>query len=189
MGNRLTKIYTRTGDQGTTALADGKKISKTHQRVHCLGSIDQLNAYFGIIRSTLLKPDLANEFEDLQHQLFNIGGELCMPELISILQKDIDNLEASIDRMNSNLPALKDFILPGGSPEAAQIHLARTHCRIAETQLVALHESEPLRSELLSYINRLSDWLFLAARIQLKFQEKEEVIWKNPYSKPTQESK
>lgn len=188
MGNRLSKIYTKTGDQGTTAVSDGVRITKSHPRICALGGIDQLNASIGLLLTHALPPLIDTQLQRLQHILFDIGGELSMPELVSVSQQEIQALEQQIDQMNSNLQPLKEFILPGGSPAAAWCHIIRTQCRLSETQLIALHESAPengLRPELLAYINRLSDWLFVAARAIIHAEGLEEVLWKNTYSRPT----
>lgn len=187
MGNRLSKIYTKTGDQGTTAVSDGVRIPKSHPRICTLGAVDQLNAAIGLLCCNHLPDDITNKLNDIQHRLFDIGGELSMPELISISQQHLIELEAHLDMMNEQLPPLKEFILPGGSPAAAQCHVVRTQCRIAETQCIQLMESNPstpIRPEVLAYMNRLSDWFFVCARFILKWEGKPEVLWQNPYSKP-----
>lgn len=189
MGNRLSKIYTKTGDQGTTAVSDGIRIPKSHPRICTLGAVDQLNATIGLLCCEDLPAEIASQLNDIQHRLFDIGGELSMPELTSITQDHIAALETHLDTMNEQLSPLKEFILPGGSRAAAQCHIARTQCRIAETLCISLKESAPqapIRSELLAYINRLSDWFFVCARFILKWEEKPEVLWQNPYSKPNQ---
>ena len=184
MGHRLSKIYTKTGDKGKTAVSDGVRIPKSHPRICTLGAMDQLNAQIGVLLCESLPEQIVLTLQRLQHKLFDIGGELSMPELTSVSQADIEQLEAEIDSMNEQLTPLKEFILPGGSKAAALCHVARTQCRIAETQCIALIESEPevkIRNELLAYINRLSDWLFVAARMILKLDSKAEVLWQNKY--------
>lgn len=187
MGHRLSKIYTKTGDQGTTAVSDGFRISKSHPRICALGSLDQLNATIGLLLTETLPQPIQLQLQRLQHFLFDIGSELSMPELISVTQDDIQALENDIDRMNAQLQPLKEFILPGGSKPAAMCHVARTLCRTTETQLIQLTESSPttpLRGELLAYINRLSDWLFVAARSITYAEGNSEILWKNPYTRP-----
>lgn len=187
MGNRLSKIYTKTGDQGKTAVSDGLRIPKSHPRIATLGSLDQLNAYIGLLLNEPLPNTVQTKLQRLQHFLFDIGGELSMPELISVTEEDVQELEHDIDAMNSKLKPLKEFILPGGSRAASTCHVVRTQCRAAETQLIALVESNPLnpiRAELLAYMNRLSDWLFVAARMITHAEGNEEILWKNPYSRP-----
>ena len=183
MATRLSKIYTKTGDLGTTALADGARIPKTDTRIVIIGEVDHLNALFGLVRCESLEPQLEAHFNTLQHLLFDLGGELCMPALISLKSEHIQWLEDDIDRMNETLPTLKDFILPGGSPAAAQLHVARTTTRKLECQMIEHHEQHSLRQDILIFINRLSDWLFVAARSQLKFEQQSEVLWNNPYKK------
>jgi len=183
MGKRLSKIYTKTGDSGTTALADGARISKTNIRVKLMGAVDHLNSCIGVIRAEQIDQDIDAMLTKVQHHLFDIGGELCMPELTAINDSVLEELEESIDLMNSELQPLKEFILPGGSKVAAALHMARTQSRLVETQFVELHEQSAQRSQLLSYINRLSDWLFVAARFQLLKNGNAEILWSNPYKK------
>ena len=184
MGHRLSKIYTRTGDAGTTAVSDGKRISKSSPRIKALGALDGLNAQIGIMLCEQLPPLVQIQLERLQHILFDIGGELSMPELVSVTDESTTELETQIDLMNESLEPLKEFILPGGSRASAQCHLLRTETRSIEIQLIELHEAEPIRQEVTAYINRLSDWFFVAARYILLQEGKPEVLWKNPYSRP-----
>lgn len=184
MGHRLSKIYTRTGDAGTTAVSDGKRISKSSPRIKALGALDCLNAHIGIMLCEALPPLVQTQLERLQHILFDIGGELSMPELVSVTGESIKELENQIDLMNESLEPLKEFILPGGSKASAQCHLLRTETRSIEIQLIELHETETLRQDITAYVNRLSDWFFVAARYILLQEGKPEVLWKNPYSRP-----
>ncbi len=180
MGNRLSKIYTRTGDDGSTGLGDGSRVGKDSLRVTAYGSVDELNSVLGmILADTGLPQELASELQRIQHTLFDLGGELCIPGMALIEDPDIAWLEASIDRHNASLPPLKEFILPGGGMAAATCHLARTVCRRAERELVALHRVEPVRTQTLRYLNRLSDLLFVLARILARQHGQGEVLWQH----------
>lgn len=193
MGNRLTKIYTRTGDDGTTGLANGNRVSKSDLIFVVMGDVDELNAHVGMISAhlnnltRLPKPldnqpthaQLQNSLSTVQHLLFNVGGELAMPEYKGISDQHITWLEDQIDALNEHLPALKDFILPAGSVLVSQIHIARTVCRRAERQAVHLvnHSSDALSSPCLKLLNRLSDWLFVLSRYCAKLEQSQEVLW------------
>ncbi|MCS7070712.1 MAG: cob(I)yrinic acid a,c-diamide adenosyltransferase [Anaerolinea sp.] len=164
------KIYTRTGDDGTTSLFSGGRVSKHHLRVECYGTVDELNSCLGVARAQRPVPEADRYLNRVQHQLFNLGADLATPQnapstyVIRIDQSAIDWLEASIDRMTEELPALTYFILPGGTPAGAQIQLARTICRRAERLAVQLAEHEDLGAFVIPYLNRLSDFLFTLAR-------------------------
>ena len=187
MGNRLSKIYTRTGDDGTTGMADGSRVSKADNLFSVMGDVDELNSHIGLIRAQLTQTstdvnkeaDFAQALVIIQHLLFNIGGELAMPEYEGVSAVHIDWLEQQIDVMNSTLPALKDFILPTGSVLVSQLHVARTVCRRAERQAVLLQQQRPeaIRPTAVSFINRLSDWLFVAARFCTDPEQVSEVLW------------
>lgn len=199
MGNRLSKIYTRTGDDGSTGMADGSRLSKGDALFSVMGDVDELNSHVGLIRAQLsqaitaaikgLQPlperlqsqlaDFSQALIVIQHLLFNIGGELAMPEYEGITATHIDWLEQQIDAMNSTLPPLKDFILPTGSVLVSQLHVARTVCRRAERQAVILQQQRPdaIRNTAVSLINRLSDWLFVAARFCTNPAHISEVLW------------
>ena len=187
MGNRLSKIYTRTGDDGTTGMADGSRVSKADNLFSVMGDVDELNSHIGLIRAQLTQTstdvnkeaDFAQALVIIQHLLFNIGGELAMPEYEGVSAAHIDWLEQQIDAMNAKLPALKDFILPTGSVLVSQLHVARTVCRRAERQAVLLQQQRPeaIRPTAVSFINRLSDWLFVAARFCTDPEEVSEVLW------------
>lgn len=187
MGNRLSKIYTRTGDDGTTGMADGSRVSKADHLFSVMGDVDELNSHIGLVRAQLTqtsidetqKADFAQALVIIQHLLFNIGGELAMPEYEGVSAVHIDWLEQQIDAMNSTLPALKDFILPTGSVLVSQLHVARTVCRRAERQAVLLQQqrSEAIRPTAVRFINRLSDWLFVAARFCTDPEQVSEVLW------------
>ena len=201
MGNRLSKIYTRTGDNGSTGMADGSRVSKADHLFNVMGDVDELNSHIGLIRAHLaqtannqvsdqpllthVSPQQASDFEQalviIQHLLFNIGGELAMPEYEGINATHIDWLEQQIDTMNTSLPPLKDFILPTGSVLVSQLHIARCVCRRAERQAVSLQEqrTKAIRPTAVSLINRLSDWLFVAARFCTDPNQVSEVLWDN----------
>ena len=186
MGNRLSKIYTRTGDDGTTGMADGSRISKADLRFDAMGKIDLLNSQIGLLRGYLsqdnhVQPNHAQfdaKLSRLQHQLFNLGGELAMPEYRGILAEYVIELENQIDEWNSHLPPLKDFILPAGTIVTSQVHIARCYCRDAERLLVALNSRDDNVSPIsLQFINRLSDWLFVLARVVARLDDGQEVLW------------
>ena len=183
MGNRLTKVYTRTGDQGTTGLADGSRRAKNDVRVACMGEVDELNACLGLCSSRLDDGPMRQLLFALQHDLFDIGAELCQPGKQLITDEYVDGLEKSADRFNAGLGDLKEFILPGGSPAVASLQLARTVCRRVERALVSLAEKEDLNPATASYINRLSDLLFILARAQSHAEGGSEVYWNSKYSR------
>lgn len=180
MGNRLSKIYTRTGDDGTTGLGDGTRIAKNSLRVAALGDVDELNAVLGILQTEPLEANIYAVIEAIQHDLFNLGGELCMPDHSMVKPERVTALENQLDAWNDNLAPLKEFILPGGSRAAAYCHLARTVCRRAERTMHALNEQEPLNDPALQYINRLSDLLFVLSRILNKAAGVSDVLWQPP---------
>jgi cob(I)alamin adenosyltransferase len=177
MGNRLSKIYTRTGDKGTTGLGDGSRVDKDSLRVETFGTVDELNSHVGLV----LTADIENSIRDCltrtQHELFDLGGELCMPGYTLIPETCIDQLESDLDHFNEDLPPLKDFILPGGSEAAARCHLARTVCRRAERLMVSLAKVEDINEVSLRYLNRLSDLLFVIARVLARSNGGTEVLW------------
>ena len=179
---RLTKIYTRTGDKGTTRLANGEEVSKDSLRVTAYGDIDELNSAIGMSRTYNPDPKIAVALEKIQHILFDIGGELASAGMITDLlpQEAITELEHRIDELNSELPPLEEFILPGGTPGAASLHLARTICRRSERQVITLNHSDVVAPEIIQYLNRLSDLLFVMARYENHRGENSEVYWKNP---------
>lgn len=165
MGNRITKIYTRKGDDGSTGLASGHRVSKDGLLIQSIGDVDELNSTIACIRASQSNNKIDELLIAIQHHLFNIGGELSAPQCTFIQQSNIDWLERWIDFFNQDLPPLKEFILPGGDIGIAHCHLARTVCRRAERSLVAWSRHSVLRSELIQYINRLSDLLFVLARV------------------------
>jgi cob(I)alamin adenosyltransferase len=177
MGNRLSKIYTRTGDQGTTGLGDGERVVKDCARVAAYGTVDELNSAIGLVLSAVLPDAVSACLTRTQHELFDLGGELCMPGTTLIPEAYVGQLEADLDAFNEDLPPLKDFILPGGSESAARCHLARTICRRAERKVVTLGREEELNPVSLRYLNRLSDLLFVIARVLARADGGSEVIW------------
>ena len=178
MGNRLSKIVTRTGDQGTTGLATGDRIAKTHVRVRALGDVDELNSHLGVVLTHDLSEPVRKALTRIQHQLFDLGGELSMPGATVIGEKQIEQIEGDVSALNADLPPLKEFVLPGGNAQAAACHLARAIARRSERSLWALHESEPINPISLRFANRLSDLLFVAARVLARRDGGKEVSWK-----------
>ena len=179
MGNRLSKIYTKTGDDGTTGLGDGTRVAKDSARVTAYGTVDEANSAIGMVLASPLPDDIAHLLVTLQHQLFDLGGELCIPGHAAVFDADIDALEQSLDRYNEALPPLKDFILPGGGEAAARCHVARTVVRRAERETVTLARHDAVRPEAIRYLNRLSDLLFVLSRVLARASGHGEVLWKH----------
>lgn len=188
MGNRLSKIYTRTGDKGTTGLGNGERVAKDHERVEAYGTVDELNCAIGVLlASPGLPPAVSSCLTEIQHELFDLGGELCIPGSRAISAAHIERLEQQLDAFNEPLPALKEFILPGGGPMSAACHLARAIARRAERRvwtLVALEASAPMPQERVNpeatrYLNRLSDLLFVIARVLSRQECGAEVLWRH----------
>ena len=185
MGHRISKVYTGTGDDGQSGLADGSRLPKSHPRFEAMGALDQLNSQLGMLLASLQQetkthPALQSVSDVLapwQHILFDLGGELAMPEYQVIQQAHVQQLEQQIDQWTALLPPLKDFILPGGSTLIAQAHLCRCEARTAERRCRQLHEQDALRTPVLAFINRLSDLFFVAARIIALHQQCAEVLW------------
>ncbi|MCD7098189.1 cob(I)yrinic acid a,c-diamide adenosyltransferase [Stenotrophomonas sp. MMGLT7] len=178
MGHRLSRIYTRTGDDGSTGLGDGSRIGKDAPRVAAYGTVDEANSAIGLLLAAQLPQDVRELLTAVQHQLFDLGGELCIPGHAAIAAADIQALERQLDRYNAPLPPLKDFILPAGGEAAARCHLARTVVRRAERETVALARVEPVRTEAIGYLNRLSDLLFVLARVLARADGHGEVLWR-----------
>ena len=183
MGKRLSKIYTRTGDGGETGLGDGSRVSKTHERVEAMGTVDELNAFVGVVIESLATED-AEELGDCvaflqkcQHRIFDLGGEISIPGFNLITAHHVDAVEAELDRLNANLEPLENFIMPGGSPMIANCHLARAVCRRAERRLLTLAQEEPVNACGQQYLNRLSDYLFVLARYCAFITNTPEVLW------------
>ena len=179
MGNRLSKIYTRTGDDGTTGLGDGTRVAKDSARVAAYGTVDEANSAIGVMLAAALPDEVRNQLVSIQHQLFDLGGELCIPGHAAIDDADAERLEQWLDAHNADLPALKDFILPGGGEAAARCHLARTIVRRAERETVTLARHDAVRPQAIRYLNRLSDLLFVLARVLARADGHGEVIWKH----------
>ncbi|MCK7594954.1 cob(I)yrinic acid a,c-diamide adenosyltransferase [Pseudomarimonas salicorniae] len=177
MGNRLSKIYTRTGDDGTTGLGDGSRVAKDSARVTAYGTVDELNSQIGVVIASDTAEDIRELLLGVQHQLFDLGGELCIPGHSAIHEADVERLEQTLDRFNADLPPLKDFILPGGGLAAAHCHVARTVCRRAERELVTLSHHDAVRPEAIRYLNRLSDLLFVLCRVLARASGHGEVLW------------
>ena len=179
MGHRLSKIYTRTGDDGTTGLGDGERVPKTHVRIEAYGTVDEANSAIGMVLAVAGLPEnLHRLLTRIQHELFDLGSELAVPGYSAIKQPHIDVLERELDALNENLPMLKEFILPGGGPAAAACHLARTITRRAERATWKLLETEPGAHEAPQYLNRLSDLLFVIARVLARHENGAEILWK-----------
>jgi cob(I)alamin adenosyltransferase len=185
MGNRLSKIYTRTGDDGTTGLGDGTRVPKDGARVEAYGTVDELNSAIGVLLATPGLPDGVTAcLLEIQHELFDMGGELCIPGHQVITAEHILRLERTLDGFNDALPPLKEFILPGGGPAAAACHLARTVARRAERRVWTLAKAEPVSTEVSKYLNRLSDLLFVLARVLARHERGVEVLWRHDRGKP-----
>ena len=185
MGFRLSKIYTRTGDTGETGLGDGRRVAKDHPRVEAIGEVDTLNSQLGLLLAGLAAEtprypaleEISEVLRPCQHRLFDLGGELAMPAYQALNLAEIERLEAAIDGWNEELGPLENFILPGGSTLVAQAHVCRSLARSAERRCQQLNAVEPLAGPGLAYINRLSDLLFVAARVIARRQGVAEVLW------------
>ena len=179
MGNRLTRIYTRTGDDGTTGLTDGSRLSKSSLRIEALGEVDELNSVLGMVLAHELPPGVRDGLSEVQHDLFNLGGELATPGLELLETGRVAWLESTLDGFNATLPPLKEFILPGGGRAASVCHLARAVCRRVERRLVALGHEDSVRPLLREYLNRLSDLLFVLCRVLAREVGEGEVFWRS----------
>jgi len=178
VGNRLSNIYTRTGDDGTTGLGDGSRTSKDSARVEAYGTVDEANSAIGMVLATTAVPDDVRLcLTEVQHDLFELGGELCIPGHVAITNDFIERLEDQLDQFNGDLPRLKEFILPGGGHAAAACHLARTIVRRAERRTYTLANVEDVRPEVVKYLNRLSDLLFVLARVIARAESGQEMLW------------
>lgn len=176
-GHRLSKIYTRTGDQGTTGLGDGNRVKKDSLRIHALGEVDELNSVIGLLLVENLPENARASLTEIQHDLFDLGGELSIPGMALLSSVHVGRLEHELDEMNRDLEPLKDFILPGGTRAAAIAHQARAVCRRAERSLVALAGSEQLQDTARHFLNRLSDFLFVLARYLNRVAGRGDVMW------------
>lgn len=179
MGNRLSKIYTRTGDDGTTGLGDGSRIEKDSLRVEAMGCVDELNAALGILLTEPLPEQIAPTLTQIQHDLFDLGGEISIPGYRLLQAIHIEALEQTLDSLNTQLAPLKEFILPGGTRAAALCHMARTICRRAERTLLSLHRQQAMNDAALPYLNRLSDLLFVMARYLNHAAGETDVLWQH----------
>ena len=178
MGHRLSKIYTRTGDDGSTGLGDGSRVDKDSLRVEAFGTVDELNSAIGVLAAYPLPDVIAGELPGIQHDLFDMGGELCIPGHSVLGDRQVERLERCLDGLNEGLDPLKEFILPGGVAAAAACHLARTVCRRAERRVVSLAREETVNAAGLRYLNRLSDLLFVMARSLNHSAGRADVLWK-----------
>lgn len=184
MGNRLSRIYTRTGDDGTTGLGDGTRVPKDSLRVEAFGTVDELNSAIGVLLATPEIPAaVAACLTEVQHELFDLGGELCIPGHRAITAEQVMRLEKSLDEFNDTLPPLKEFILPGGGPAAAACHMARAIARRTERRVWTLAKAESVSAEVARYLNRLSDLLFVLARVLARHERGAEVLWRHDRGK------
>jgi cob(I)alamin adenosyltransferase len=180
MGNRLSKIYTRTGDDGTTGLGDGTRVAKDSARIEAIGAVDELNSAVGVVLGVADLPlPVIKLLHEVQHDLFDLGGELSIPGHTILSADYIARLEQALDGFNDNLPALQEFILPSGGPATAACHLARAIARRAERRVLALERSEQVAEFLPQYLNRLSDLLFVLARVLVRHERGSEVLWRH----------
>ena len=177
MGHRLSKITTKTGDEGTTGLGDGSRVVKTHPRVVAMGDIDELNSFVGWLLTETIPDELREALTDVQHDLFDLGGEMSIPGYTAITEAHVLRLEALTESLNADLPMLKDFILPGGSRAASYAHLVRTICRRAERALITLAAVEEVSAASRIYLNRLSDMAFVLARVLNRATGQGDVLW------------
>lgn len=179
MGNRLTQIATRTGDDGSTGLGDNTRVSKHSGRPHAMGDVDELNSHIGLLLCEPLPDDVRALLVEVQHQLFNLGGELSMPGYELLKDDALLHLDTALAHYNAQLPRLLEFILPAGTRAAAQAHVCRTVARRAERHVVALQEQEAMRAAPRQYLNRLSDLLFVLARVLNRVDGGDDVYWKS----------
>ena len=183
MGNRLSKIYTRTGDDGSTGLGDGSRVEKDSLRVEAMGAVDELNSALGVLLCNPLDESLQSTLVDIQHTLFDMGGELCIPGATVISADRVTVLEQQLDALNADLPPLKEFILPGGCSAAAACHLARAICRRSERRVHSLSRAEAVNTDTIKFLNRLSDLLFVMARYLNKAAGRPDVLWQHERNK------
>ncbi|HXE40821.1 MAG TPA: cob(I)yrinic acid a,c-diamide adenosyltransferase [Azonexus sp.] len=176
-GNRLSKIVTRTGDAGTTGLGDGSRTTKDSLRIDAMGEVDELNSSLGVLLCEELPDTVRSALLDIQNDLFDLGGELCLPGMEVIKDVQVERLELQVEIFNADLTMLKEFILPGGTRPAALAHLSRTVCRRAERAIVKLSTAEPVSSAARRYVNRLSDLLFILGRVLNRAGGRGDVLW------------
>ncbi|MYM34178.1 cob(I)yrinic acid a,c-diamide adenosyltransferase [Duganella sp. FT94W] len=179
MGNRLSKIATRTGDGGTTGLGDGSRTDKDSARITAIGEVDELNSHLGLLLCEDMPADLREELVTIQHDLFDLGGELCIPGFQMIKEAHVERLDALLASYNATLPPLTEFILPAGSRAAAQAHVCRTVCRRAERSIVTLGKAETIHALPRQYVNRLSDLLFVLSRVLNRHAGGSDVLWQH----------
>ena len=179
MGNRLSKIATRTGDNGSTGLGDGSRTEKDSARIHSLGDVDELNSFVGLLLCEDMPADLREELVSIQHDLFDLGGELCIPGYQMITDDHVERLDALLEKYNATLPALQEFILPAGSRAASVAHVCRTICRRAERSIVSLGRSEKINEHPRQYVNRLSDLMFVLSRVLNRHAGGTDVLWQH----------
>lgn len=177
MPDRLTSIVTKTGDAGTTGLGDGSRIAKNDARIEAIGHVDELNSFIGLLACEQLSTDIHAALERIQHHLFDLGSELCVPGYSALTENHVTFLETEIEQCLAQLPPLKEFILPGGSRQASLAHVCRSVCRRAERSLVTLDQREPLNDVGKQYLNRLSDYFFMLARILNKEAGRQDIFW------------
>ncbi|WP_241048168.1 cob(I)yrinic acid a,c-diamide adenosyltransferase [Achromobacter xylosoxidans] len=183
MANRLSVIATRTGDDGSTGLGDGSRVPKDAARIAALGDVDELNSVIGLLRTEPMPADVAADLLTIQHDLFDMGAELCIPGHVALEDAQVTHLDARLAHYNAALPPLREFILPGGSRAAAQAHLARTACRRAERAVVALAREEAVNAPVRQYLNRLSDLMFVLARYLNSANNQPDVFWNSRHSR------
>ena len=179
MGNRLSKIATRTGDNGSTGLGDGSRTEKDSMRIHSLGEVDELNSFVGLLLCEDMPAALREELVSIQHDLFDLGGELCIPGYEMIKDEHVARLDGLLEKYNADLPVLKEFILPAGSRAASTAHVCRTVCRRAERSIVALSQAESIRPHPRQYVNRLSDLMIVLARVLNRYAGGSDVLWQH----------
>jgi cob(I)alamin adenosyltransferase len=179
MGNRLSKIATRTGDDGSTGLGDGSRTGKDSARIGAIGEVDELNSFIGLLLAEDMPAGLREELVSIQHDLFDLGGELCIPGYQLITDDHVARLDDLLEKYNADLPILKEFILPAGSRAASTAHVCRTVCRRAERSIVALAKLEPINAQPRQYVNRLSDLMFVLARVLNRFAGGSDVLWQH----------
>jgi cob(I)alamin adenosyltransferase len=177
MGHRLSKIVTRTGDAGTTGLGDGSRVTKDSPRIEAIGAVDELNSSLGVLLAEALPPAVTGCVTNVQHDLFDLGGELSIPGYKTVTNAHVERLEAAVERFNADLKPLKEFILPAGTRAASLAHVSRTVCRRAERALVRLAQAEPVEDAARKYLNRLSDLLFVLARVLNRSAGHDDVLW------------
>jgi cob(I)alamin adenosyltransferase len=179
MGNRLSKIATRTGDNGTTGLGDGSRTDKDSVRICAIGDVDELNSNIGLLLSEAMPDEMRDELVGIQHDLFDLGGELCIPGYQMIKEEHVAKLDALLAKYNATLPALTEFILPAGSRAASLAHVCRTICRRAERSIVTLGKAETIHDHPRQYVNRLSDLMFVLSRVLNRYAGGSDVLWQH----------